>query len=129
MHVMVYGEAVLTPMVQYGVQLTSLLPQSLDCVYFVNSGAEAVDGAMKLAKRYTSRSEIISCYNSYHGSTQGAMSLMSDHTFTNAFRPLLPQIRHISHNSFEDLEQISFATAAIVVEVIQAEGGVLAADP
>lgn len=129
MHVMVYGEAVLSPMVQYGAQLASLLPKSLDCVYFVNSGAEAVDGAMKLAKRYTNRSEIISCYNSYHGSTQGAMSLMSDHTFTNAFRPLLPQIRHIYHNNFEELEKISSATAAIVVEVVQAEGGVLAADP
>lgn len=128
MHVMVYGEAILSPMVNYGVKITSLLPESLDCVYFVNSGAEAVDGAMKLAKRYTGRAEIISCKNSYHGSTQGAMSLMSDHSFTNAFRPLLPQIRHITHNNFDDLQHITTATAAIVVEVVQAEGGVLAAD-
>lgn len=128
MHVMVYGEAILSPMVNYGVKLTSLLPETLDCVYFVNSGAEAVDGAMKLAKRFTGRTEIISCNNSYHGSTQGAMSLMSDHSFTNAFRPLLPHIRHIEHNNFEDLQRITTTTAAIVVEVVQAEGGVLAAD-
>ncbi|RQO29697.1 aspartate aminotransferase family protein [Taibaiella sp. KBW10] len=129
LHVMVYGEVIQSPQVQYAHLLAQNLPQSLDCVYFTNSGAEAVEGAMKLAKRYTGRSEIIACHHSYHGSTQGALSLLGDEYFRNAYRPLLPQIRHIWHNRMESLEAITSDTACIILETVQAEGGVLAPDP
>lgn len=126
LHVMVYGEALQSPQVQYARLLAEQLPASLDCVYFTNSGAEAVEGAMKLAKRLTNRTEIIACHNSYHGSTQGALSLLGDEYFRNAFRPLLPDIRHVQHNNFESLAFITGRTACIVLETVQAEGGVLA---
>lgn len=129
LHVMVYGEVIQSPQVRYASLLASHLPQSLDCVYFTNSGAEAVEGAMKLAKRHTGRSEIIACVHSYHGSTQGALSLLGDEYFRNAYRPLLPQIRHIRHNHMEDLELITEQTACILLETVQAEGGVLAPSP
>lgn len=128
LHVMVYGEAILSPQVQYAELLTSLLPKDLDNVYFTNSGAEAVEGAMKLAKRYTGRSEIIACHNSYHGSTQGALSLFGDEYFRNSFRPLLPGIRHIRHNNLLDISAITHKTAAVVVEVVQGEAGCLVPD-
>ncbi|MFQ5447873.1 MAG: aspartate aminotransferase family protein, partial [Saprospiraceae bacterium] len=125
MHTQVYGEYVLAPQVQ----LANLLAESLafsplDTVYFTNSGSEATEGAMKLAKRYTGRPEIIACRNAYHGSTQGAASLMEPTTFTSAFYPLLPGIRHIDFNKEEDLERISTNTACVVVEPVQAESGV-----
>jgi len=125
MHTLVYGEYVLTPQVELAQLLCSLLPEKLDTVYFTASGTEATEGAMKLAKRHTGRSEIISCTGSYHGSTQGALSLMGDENYKSRFRPLLPGIRHIRYGSFEDLEQIGKQTAAVFIEPVQAESGVL----
>lgn len=126
LHVMVYGEVMQSPQIQYASLLAQYLPAALDCVYFTNSGAEAVEGAMKLAKRLTGRMEIIACHNSYHGSTQGALSILGDEFWRNAFRPLLPGIRHVTHNDFASLEFITESTACIILETIQAEGGVLA---
>src|SRR5215813_1389617 len=92
LHIMVYGEFIETPQVQYAKLLTQHLPASLNSVYFTNSGAEAVEGAMKLAKRFTDRTRIIAFNNSYHGSTQGALSIMGSEYWRNAFRPLLPGV-------------------------------------
>ena len=126
LHVMVYGELIQSPQVQYAKLLTDHLPSSLNSVYFTNSGAEAVEGAMKLAKRVTGRTDIV-CFNqSYHGSTQGALSMIGDEYWRNAFRPLLPGIYHINYNSFEDLAVITPNTACVVVETIQAEAGIIA---
>lgn len=124
MHAMVYGEYVLSPQVQLAKAITDLLPEQLNSVYFVNSGSEATEGAMKLAKRFTGRHEMISCYNAYHGSTQGSASLNSDSFFTQAYRPLLPGISHIWFNKKEDLANITRKTAAVVIETVQAESGV-----
>jgi len=127
LHIMVYGEFVETPQVQYAKLLTDNLPSSLNSVYFTNSGTEAVEGAMKLAKRVTNRTNIV-CFNrSYHGSTQGALSLMGDEYWRNAFRPLLPGITHINYNSIEELDQINEDTACVVAETIQGEAGIIAA--
>lgn len=125
LHIMVYGEVIQTPQVAYAELLAKHLPDGLDSVYFVNSGAEAVEGAMKLAKRLTGRTEIIAANNSYHGSTQGALSILGDEHWRQAFRPLLPGIRHIRHNNFDDLKWITSETACIIIEPIQAEAGVL----
>lgn len=125
MHIMVYGELIQTPQIAYAEALLAHLPDSLESVYFTNSGAEAVEGAMKLAKRATGRSKIIACKHSYHGSTQGALSLIGDEYFRNAYRPLLPDIHHIQYNNFDDIEQIDEHTAAIVLEPIQAEAGII----
>jgi len=124
LHTLVYGEYILSPQVQLAKLLTDNLPSSLDSVYFVSSGSEATEGAMKLAKRTTGRTEIIACRNAYHGSTQGAASLMSPTDFTQAFYPLLPGINHIDFNNEADLEKISCRTACVVVETVQAESGV-----
>jgi acetylornithine/succinyldiaminopimelate/putrescine aminotransferase len=124
MHLMVYGEYIHYPQIAFAKLLTDQLPQKLNTVYFVNSGAEATEGAMKLAKRYTSRSEIIYFQNSYHGSTQGALSVMGDEGFKNAFRPLLPDTRMIRYGSEEDLNFITSKTAAIIIEPVQSESGV-----
>lgn len=126
MHIMVYGELVLSPQVQYAKLLTDNLPASLNAVYFTNSGAEAVEGAMKLAKRFTNRHEIIAFNNSYHGSTQGALSIIGSEYWRNAYRPLLPGIRHLNYNSFEDLAFITEQTACVVAETVQAEAGIIA---
>lgn len=123
-HTLVYGEYVLAPQVELARLLTSQLPASLDSVYFVNSGSEATEGAMKLAKRYTGRPEIIACKKAYHGSTQGSASLMWPRDFTQAYHPLLPGIRHIEFNCEYCLQQISEKTAAVVVEPVQAEWGI-----
>ncbi len=123
LHTMVYGEYVLAPQVQLAARLTGLLPERLDSVYFVNSGAEATEGAMKLAKRYTGRAEIVACRYAYHGSTQGAASLMSPRDFTEPFLPLLPGIRHIEYNCAYCLRRITERTAAVIVETVQAEWG------
>lgn len=128
MHIMVYGEFVQSPQVNFAKALADVLPASLNCTYFVNSGAEAVEGAMKLAKRYTGRSEIISCHNSYHGSTQGALSLMGNEEFKQAYRPLLPGVKFINYNSPRDLDLITAHTAAVFVETIQGEAGIRVAD-
>lgn len=129
MHLMVYGEYIQAPQVKLAEKLTSLLPKSLDSVYLVNSGAEAVEGALKLAKRYTGRSEIISFKNSYHGSTQGALSVMGNEEFKQAYRPLLPDIKFLNFNSVVDLENISSKTAGVIIEPVQGEAGVIPADP
>ncbi|MFZ9220997.1 MAG: aminotransferase class III-fold pyridoxal phosphate-dependent enzyme, partial [Sediminibacterium sp.] len=103
MHVIVYGEFVQAPQVAYAKKLTSLLPDNLQSVYFTNSGAEATEGAMKLAKRVTGKTKLISFKGAYHGSTQGALSMMGDEYFKNAYRPLLPDTLQLRYNHFEDL--------------------------
>lgn len=123
MHIMVYGELIQSPQTLLAQKLATLLPENLSCCYFVNSGAEAVDGAMKLAKRFTKRREIIAFENSYHGSTQGPLSLMSNEYFTSAFRPLLPGINFIRFNAKEDLEKITSDTVCVIAELIKAENG------
>ncbi|HEY0900158.1 MAG TPA: aspartate aminotransferase family protein [Sphingobacteriaceae bacterium] len=129
LHVTVYGEFVQAPQVKFAEKLCTVLPEPLQSVYFVNSGAEATEGAMKLAKRYTGRSEIISCHNSYHGSTQGALSLMGNEYYKQAYRPLLPDIRFIHFNQIQDLNLITTKTAAVILETIQGEAGVRVPDP
>lgn len=125
MHLMVYGEIVQQPQVEHAKLLAESLPGNLNVVYYVNSGSEANEAAIKLAKRKTGRTEIISCHNSYHGSTHGALSLMGSETFKSSFRPLLPDVNHISFNSFEDLAKITTRTAAVIIEPVQGEGGVI----
>ena len=125
LHIMVYGELVQSPQVQYATLLTQYLPGSLNSVFFTASGSEATEGAMKLAKRFKNRTQIISFKNSYHGSTQGALSVMGSEYWQQAFRPLLPDIFQMNYNSFEDLENITTRTACVIAETIQAEAGVL----
>ncbi|HLN19853.1 MAG TPA: aspartate aminotransferase family protein [Bacteroidales bacterium] len=124
MHLMVYGEFIQTPQVEYARLLTSLLPGSLGKCYFVNSGSEAVEGALKLAKRYTNRSRIISFKNSYHGSTHGALSIQGSEKYRNSFRPLLPDIFHAEINSEAAIDMIDDKTACVIVEPVQGEAGV-----
>lgn len=124
MHLMVYGEFVQAPQAKLAEALYTTLPPRLDNVYFLNSGTEAVEGALKLAKRYTGRTELISCRNAYHGSTQGALSVNGSESFKNAFRPLLPDVRHIRYNNLPDLQGITTRTAAVIVETVQGEAGV-----
>jgi len=125
MHVMVYGEFIESPQVQYAKLLTDNLPPSLNSVYFTNSGAEAIEGSMKLAKRVTNRTQIVAFKNSYHGSTQGALSIIGDEHWRNAFRPLLPDVLHLEYNSFKSLDEISEKTACVIAETIQAEAGIM----
>ena len=124
LHVMVNGELVLSPQTAYAKLLTDNLPHSLNSVFFTASGTEATEGAMKLAKRFTGRTQIMAFKNSYHGSTQGSLSIMGDEYWRNAFRPLLPDVLHLEFNSFEDLEFITEKTACVIAETIQAEAGV-----
>ncbi|MEJ7589138.1 MAG: aminotransferase class III-fold pyridoxal phosphate-dependent enzyme [Ferruginibacter sp.] len=124
MHIMVYGELVESPQVAYAKKLADHLPASLNAVFFTASGSEATEGAMKLAKRATGRMEIISFKNSYHGSTQGALSIMGDEYWRNAFRPLLPGTLQLNYNSFPNLDSISEKTACVIAETVQAEAGV-----
>ncbi len=123
-HTMVYGEYILAPQVQLATRLADHLPPALNSVYFVNSGSEATEGAMKLAKRYTGRAEIIACRYAYHGSTQGSASLMWPKDFTAPYHPLLPGISHIDFNEAAQLSQITEKTACVVIETVQAEWGV-----
>ena len=125
MHLMVYGEYVQSPQVQLATLLTSLLPKNLNSAYFVNSGSEAIEGAMKLAKRHTGRTEIVYFNNAYHGSSQGSLSIMGNEEFKNAFRPLLPDTKQIRFNNSADLGEISERTACVVVETIQGEAGAI----
>lgn len=127
MHTMVYGEHIQTPQVDLARALSDLLPDRLDMVYFVNSGSEAIEGAMKLAKRVTGKPDIVAARNAYHGSTHGAESLRSDIEFTYAYRPAVPGIKHIRFNRIEDLEKIDHRTAGVIIEVVQAEAGIIAA--
>ena len=125
LHVMVNGELVLSPQTAYAKLLTDNLPASLNSVFFTASGTEATEGAMKLAKRFTGRTQIVAFKNSYHGSTQGSLSIMGDEYWRNSFRPLLPDVLHLNFNSFEDLELITVRTACVIAETIQAEAGVI----
>ncbi len=125
MHIMVYGELIESPQVQYASRLASLLPASLDAVYFTSSGSEATEGAMKLAKRLTGRTNMVAFNDSYHGSTQGALSVMGSEYWRNAYRPLIPGIKHVYHNQMESLDAIDAHTACVIAEVIQAERGVM----
>jgi acetylornithine/N-succinyldiaminopimelate aminotransferase len=125
LHIMVYGEFIEAPQVQYAQLLTEHLPASLNSVYFTNSGAEAVEGAMKLAKRVTGRTQIAGFNKSYHGSTQGALSVMGDEYWRNAYRPLLPDVLHLGYNSFESLIEITEQTACVIAETVQAEAGII----
>jgi acetylornithine/N-succinyldiaminopimelate aminotransferase len=125
LHIMVYGEFIESPQVQYASLLVSMLPPSLNSVYFTNSGTEAVEGAMKLAKRFSRRTGIIGFNNSYHGSTQGSLSLIGDEQWRNAFRPLLPGITHLIYNSYDSLEAINTDMACVIVEIVQAEAGII----
>ena len=125
MHTMVYGEYIQSPQVKLATHLADNLPSNLSSVYFVNSGSEAIEGAMKLAKRFTGRTEIISFKNAYHGSTQGSLSIMGSEEFKNAFRPLLPDTKQIEFNNTADFYQITERTACVVVETIQGEAGAI----
>lgn len=124
MHVTVYGEFVQSPQVLLATELLEVLPDSFQSVYFTNSGAEAVEGSMKVAKKFTGRREIIAAKQAYHGSTQGALSLIGNDEYRVAYAPLLPEISFIEYNSLPDLEMISDKTAAVIVEAIQGEAGV-----
>jgi acetylornithine/N-succinyldiaminopimelate aminotransferase len=128
MHLMVYGEYVQTPQVRFAEKLASHLPSTLQSVYFTNSGSEAIEGAMKLAKRHTGRNQIIACHNAYHGSTQGALSVMGNEDFKQAYRPLLPGIQFISFNEPADLEYITEETACVIIETAQGEAGIRVPD-
>ncbi len=128
LHVMVNGELVLSPQTRYAKLLTDHLPSSLNSVFFTASGTEATEGAMKLAKRFTGRSQICAFKNSYHGSTQGSLSILGDEKWRNAFRPLLPDVLHLDYNSCESLDAITEETACVIAESIQAEAGVIAPD-
>ena len=126
MHLMVYGEIIQSPQVMYATKLAEFLPEGLTSVYFVNSGSEAIEGSLKLAKRYTGRTELISFVDAYHGSTHGALSMMGNEFFRNSFRPLLPDTRSLRFNNLEDLKFITERTAAVLVEPVQGEAGVIA---
>ena len=125
LHIMVYGELIESPQVHYAKLITENLPASLNSVFFTASGAEATEGAMKLAKRVTGRTQIVSFNNSYHGSTQGALSIMGSEYWQQAYRPLLPDILQLRYNNLEDVEKITAQTACVFAETIQAEAGVI----
>jgi acetylornithine/succinyldiaminopimelate/putrescine aminotransferase len=128
MHLMVYGEYVQAPQVQLAKLLTSLLPESLNCVYLVNSGSEATDGALKLAKRVTGRSEIVAFKHAYHGSSHAALSLNSEEYYKNTFRPLLPDIRFLTTGNHYELKNITDKTACVLIEVVRGEAGYIPTD-
>lgn len=125
MHIMVYGELIQSPQVAYAQQIANHLPDNLESVYFTNSGTEATEGALKLAKRVTGKTDIIACNNSYHGSTMGALSVIGDEYWRNAYRPLLPGVWHYDYNSQELIDAISNNTACVLIETVQAEAGVI----
>lgn len=125
MHLMVYGEYIQNPQVKLAKMLSDLLPENLESIFFVNSGSEANEGALKLAKRYTSRSEIVAFKNAYHGSTHGALSVLGHESLKNPFRPLLPNVRFIEFNNFEDIQKITECSACVIAESVQAEAGII----
>ena len=128
MHLMVYGEYVQTPQVRFAEKLVRILPPTLNSVYFTNSGAEAVEGALKLAKRHTGRQQVVAFRGSYHGSTHGALSVMGNEEFKQAYRPLLPGVNFISLNNIDDLQLITTQTACVILETIQGEAGIRVPD-
>ena len=123
LHVMVYGEYIQKPAVEFCKLLAQNLPESLNKTYLVNSGTEAIEGALKLAKRATGRTQLISCINAYHGNTQGSMSILGNEERKGAFRPLLPNVDFITFNNEAHLQRITNQTAAIVLETIQGSAG------
>jgi len=125
MHLMVYGEFIQSPQVRYAERLAEILPPVLNSCYFVNSGSEAVEGALKLAKRHTGKSRIISFINAYHGSTHGALSIQGSEVFRNAFRPLLPDTFQIGFNDEKALAAIDKNTGCVIVEPVQGEAGII----
>lgn len=125
LHVMVYGELIQSPQVKYAELLAKHLPSSLNCVYFTNSGTEATEGAIKLARRVTGRTDIISCNNAYHGNTLGSLSVMGSEYWRNAFRPLMPGVWRYDYNSDELIDAINEHTACVIIETIQAEAGII----
>lgn len=129
MHLMVYGEYVYAPQVQLATKLAEHLPQNLNSIYITNSGTEATEGALKLAKRYTGRTRLVSFKNAYHGSTHGALSVMGSEYFKNAYRPLLPDVEQLEYNNLADIEKIGCRTAAVIVETIQGEAGAVVPNP
>jgi acetylornithine/N-succinyldiaminopimelate aminotransferase len=124
LHVMVYGEFIQDSNLLFAQKLTALLPNSLNCVYPVNSGTEANEAALKLAKRVTGRTELVAFRGSYHGSTHGSMSVSGNETKKIAYRPLLPDVRFLTHNSIPDLAQITTKTAGVIIETVQGDAGV-----
>jgi len=124
MHLMVYGEYVQNIQMRFAEAIVAYLPQSLDAVYFVNSGSEAIEGAIKLAKRVTGRSGLVAFKDAYHGSSNGALSLMGNEAYKGPFYPLLPDVRHILANEIDDLSSIDETVAAVFIETIQGEAGV-----
>lgn len=125
LHLMVYGEYIQSSQVKLAAKLASLLPEKLNNCYFVNSGSEAVEGALKLAKRYTGRKKIIAFKNAYHGSTHGALSIIGNESYQIPFAPLLPEIEHLEFNSIADLDAITNQTACVIVEPVQGEAGII----
>ncbi len=125
LHVMVYGEYVQEPVLNFAKNIISTLPDTLNCVFFVNSGTEATEAAVKLAKRHTGRTEIVSCTNSYHGSTQGSLSISGNEAKKSAFRPLIPDVHFIDFNNESHLSGISKRTAAVIIEPVQGDAGVI----
>jgi len=125
MHLMVYGEIIQSPQVKYAERLAGILPPSLNTCYFVNSGSEAVEGGLKLAKRFTGKSRILSFRNAYHGSTHGALSVQGSELYRNAFRPLLPDTHLLDFNDEKALNSIDNKTACVLVEPVQGEGGII----
>src|SRR5690606_34529468 len=128
LHVMVYGEFVQNPQVDFAELLTDQLPEQLDQVYFVNSGTEANEGALKLAKKYTGRSKLIGFTNGYHGDTHGSLSVTGRDVYRDPYLPLLPDVHFLDFNSFEGLDVIDDKTAAVILEPIQGEGGIIPSD-
>lgn len=128
LHVTVYGEFVQTPQVKLAERLVSILPDQLNSVYFVNSGTEATEGAMKIAKKYTRRTEIIAARKAYHGSTQGSLSLIGNDEYRSAYGPLLPDINYVQFNAAEDISKITHKTAAVILETVQGEAGMRVPD-
>jgi acetylornithine/N-succinyldiaminopimelate aminotransferase len=124
LHVMPYGEFIQTPQLELAKKLNEILPANLTTSYFVNSGAEAVEGALKLAKRYTGRQEIIACHKSYHGSTHGALSVSGNPVKQSAFKPLLPDVHFIEFNDLAELNKITTKTACVIIETVQGDAGV-----
>ncbi|SFT47433.1 Acetylornithine/succinyldiaminopimelate/putrescine aminotransferase [Algoriphagus locisalis] len=129
LHLMVYGEYVQSPQSLLAKALTDTLPEKLDNVYLVNSGSEAIEGALKLAKRFTGKPKLISCVNAYHGSSHGSLSVGGNEIFKQAYRPLLPGISHINYGQISDLETIDQETAAVLIETVQGEAGIRVASP
>lgn len=128
MHLMVYGEYVQSPQVEFAGLLVQHLPENLNCVYFVNSGAEATEGAMKLAKKITGRADVVCCENAYHGSTQGALSLIGSEALRVPFAPLLPGVKRMPFNNTDALREINNRTACVILEPVQGEAGVRVAE-